>query len=86
MWKGNVSQGAVETEDTQFLGENFHTDNTDIESPSHYFRKFFDKEIVCLISDNTNIYCTQCNVDKGSIRTSETEIEEYFGILLRVCL
>ena len=85
MWKSSVSQGAVETEDTHFSSENFHTDNTDIESPFHYFR-FFDKEMVCLISDNTNLYSTQCNLDKGSIRTSETEIEKYLGILLRMCI
>ena len=44
IWKGSVFQGAVETEDTQFLGENFHTDNTDIESPFYYFRRFFIKK------------------------------------------
>ena len=54
-WKRSVSQGAVETEDTHFSGKNFPTDNTDIESPFHYFRKFFDKEMVCLILDNTNL-------------------------------
>ena len=34
-WKSSVSQGAVETEHTHFSDENFHTDNTDIESPFH---------------------------------------------------
>ena len=58
------------------LSENFHTDNTNIESPFHYFRNFFDSEMVCLISYNSNIYNTQCNLDKGSIRTSETELEQ----------
>ena len=86
MWKSSVSQGAVEREDTYFTGENFHTDNTDTESPFHCFRKFFDKEMICLMSDNTNLYSTQCNLDNGSIRTSETEIEQYLGILLRMCI
>ena len=86
IWKGSVFQGAVETEDTQFLGENFHTDNTDIESPFYYFRRFFDKEMVFSTSDNTNLYSAQCNLDKGNIRTSETEIEQYLGILLRMCI
>ena len=84
--KRQCFQGAVETKDTQFLGENFHTDNTDIESPFHYFRKFFDKEMVCLISNNPDLYSTQQNLDKGSIRASETEIEQYLGILLRMCI
>ena len=43
-------------QDTHFSGEKFHTDNADIESPFDCFRKFFDKEMVCLISDNTNLY------------------------------
>ena len=42
--------------------------------------------MVCLISDNTNIYSTQCNLDKGSIRTSETEIGQYLRIFLRMCI
>ena len=79
-------RATVETEDTQLSDENFQTDNTDKEPPFHNFRKFFDKEMVCLISDNTNLYSTQCNLDKGSIRTSETEIEQYLGILLRMCI
>ena len=42
--------------------------------------------MVCLISDNTNIYSTQCNLDKSSIRTSEIEIEQYLRIFLRMCI
>ena len=58
LWKSSFYQGAAETENTHFSGENLHTDNTDTESPFHYFRKFFDKEMVCLISDNSNLYST----------------------------
>ena len=71
---------------TLFLGENFHTGYTYIELPFHYLAKFFDKELVCLASDNANLGSTQCNLDKGSIRTSENEIEQYSGILLRMCI
>ena len=28
----------------------------------------------------------QCNLDKGSIRTGKTQIEQYLGILLRMCI
>lgn len=85
MWKGTVSQGPVETEDT-VLGENFHTGYTYIELPFHYLAKFFDKELVCSTSDNANLCSTQCTLDKGSIRTGENEIEQYSGILLRMCI
>ena len=71
---------------TLFLGENFHTGYTYIESPFHYLAKFFDKELVCSTSDNANLCSTQCTLDKGSIRTGENEIEQYSGILLRMCI
>ena len=71
---------------TLFLGENFHTGYTYIELPFHYLAKFFDKEMVCSTPDNANLCSTQCNLDKGSIRTSENEIEQYSGILLRMCI
>ena len=38
------------------------------------------------IVDETNIYSTQCNVNKGSISTCPEEIEHFLGILLQLCI
>ena len=55
-------------------------------APIDYFRKFFDDQMVARIVNETNLYSTQCNVNRGSISTCPEEIEHFLGILLQMCI
>ena len=39
-----------------------------------------------LIADQTNLYSVQCDVAKGSVGTTKTEIERLLSILLKMCI
>ncbi len=74
----NKSQEFKGNEDLQGFGN--------LQSPIEFFRLFFDDDMIKCIADQTNLYSTQQNVNKGSIGTSPDEVENFLGILLRMCI
>ena len=67
-----------------FLGRPFS--NEPVKKPYEYFKQFFDKELISLITEQTNLYYTQQKlsnaVTSNFTPTTEEEIEQYLGILL----
>lgn len=61
-------------------------DITQCETFLHYFKQFFDDEMICSIAEQTNLYSAQCNISKGSIGTDKDEVERYIGILLMMAI
>lgn len=55
-------------------------------APIDYFKQFFDDQMANRIADETNLYSTQCNLNKGSKATCHEEIEHFLGILLQMCI
>ena len=55
-------------------------------SPLQYFKKFFDEDLVQLITDQTYFYCSQEKVNQQlktkHIETDKDEIEQFIGQLL----
>ena len=70
----------------KFKGDDHLGVYDDLKEPIDFFHKFFYIEIIRLISKQTNLYSIQCNVNKGSLGTSPDEIENYLGVLLRMCI
>ena len=60
-----------------FKGDDHLGGYKDLKEPIDFLRKFFEVEIIRLISKQTNLYSTQCNINKGLIETSQEEIENY---------
>eukprot|EP00795_Rhopilema_esculentum_P009567 gene9567-17318_t len=58
----------------------------EVKTPLEYFKDFFDDDMISLIADQTNLYSAQNNIAKGSIATNSEEIQNYLGILLRMCV
>ncbi|KAL1246259.1 PiggyBac transposable element-derived protein [Trichinella spiralis] len=50
-------------------------------SPVDYFRYFMTKDAIRLITEYTNIYAAQ---KKSKFRTTETEVETFLGVLLKM--
>ena len=69
-----------------FKGDDHLGGYEDLKEPIDFFRMFFDVEMIRSISKQTNLYSTQCYINKGSIGTSPDEIENYLGVLLRMCI
>ena len=47
---------------------------------------FFDDDMISLIADQINLYSAQNDIAKGSVATNSEEIQNYLGILLRMCV
>ena len=60
-----------------FKGDDHLGGYKDLKEPIDFLRKFFEVEIIRLISKQTNLYSTQCNINKSLIETSQEEIEDY---------
>ena len=58
----------------------------DLEEPIDFLRTFFEIEMIRLISKQTNLCSTQCNINMDSIGTSLDETGYYFGVLLHMCI
>ncbi len=69
-----------------FKGDETLTGFEEMENPIDFFHLFFDKEMINLIAEQTNLYSTQCNLNKGSIGVSSQEIKNFIGILLKMCI
>ena len=72
---------------TVFIDEDFIPSNEfECSTPLSYFKMFFDENMLDYIVLQTNIYSTQCNINKGAIGTDKAELERYLGILLTMSL
>ena len=72
---------------TVFIDEDFPpSDEFECSTPLSYFKMFFDENMLDHTVLQTNIYSTQCNINKGAIRTDKAELERYLGILLTMSL
>ena len=65
-----------------------YEDIADIETPLAYFKMFFDNDIINHIALHTKLYISQCEINKGipSITTTNKEIEQFLGVLLKMCI
>ena len=70
---------------TEFKG---YTDVAEgnLENPIDYFKAFFSDEMTELIPEQTNLYSVQCDVAKGSVGTSKTEIEWLLSVFLKMSI
>ena len=70
---------------TEFKGYT-HVAEGNLENPIDYFKAFFSDEMTELIAEQTNLYSVQCDVAKGSVGTSKTEIERLLSVFLKMCI
>ena len=70
----------------EFKGDHYLEGYKDLKEQIDFFRKFFDIEMTRLISKRTNLYSTQCDINKGAIGTSPNEIENYLRVPLHMCV
>ena len=70
---------------TEFEGYT-HVAEGNLENPIDYFKAFFSDEMTELIAEQTNLYSVQCDVAKGSVGTSKTEIERLLSVFLKMCI
>ena len=70
-------------ENTVFIDEDSPpSDDFECSTPLSYFKMFFDENMLDHTVLQTNIYSTQCNINKGVIGIDKAELERFLGILL----
>ena len=69
-----------------FRGDEILPRYENLANPIDHCEMFFDSGMVMLLVDQTNLYSAQSNINRGSIGTCEDEIENFLGILLRMCI
>ena len=68
---------------TVFIDEDFPpSDEFECSTPLSYFKMFFNENMLDHTALQTNIYSTQCNINKGAIGIDKAELERYLDILL----
>ena len=80
---------ADRTPPPQMSGEfkgNLEVKEGGLHNPIDYFKSFMDDEMTQLIADQTNLYSVQCDVVKGSIATTKTEVERLLSVFLKMCI
>ena len=70
---------------SKFKGD-LHVDSRGLENPIDFFKAFFDDDMTQLIADQTNLYSVQCDLVKGSIGTTKSEIERLLSVFLKMCI
>ena len=70
-------------ENTIFIDEDSPpSDDFECSTPLSYFKMFFDENMLDHTVLQTNIYSTQCNINRDAIGIDKAELERYLGILL----
>ena len=88
--KKNARQYRWRAKDIKDLNENTVSidedsppnDDFECSTPLSYFKMFFDENMLDHTVLQTNIYSTQCNINKGAIGIDKGELERYLDILL----
>ena len=70
--------------DTSFKGEHFSPPPLDPLSPYHYYKIFFDDNLIKHITEQTNFYSVQTS--GKSINVTTDGMEQYFSILVRMSI
>ena len=70
---------------SKFKGD-LHVDSRGLENPIDFFKAFFDDDMTQLIADQTNLNSVQCDLVKGSIGTTKSEIERLLSVFLKMCI
>ena len=70
--------------DTSFKGEHFSPPPLDPLSPYHYYKIFFDDNLIKHITEQTNFYSIQTS--GKSINVTTDGMEQYFSILVRMSI
>ena len=66
------------------VGQKCTTDN--IESPFYYFKLLFDDELMKCITVKTNLYSTQCYLNRGIAKTCDDGNEDFLAMFLIMCI
>ena len=87
-WRNMINNRNNMSLDTTFKDHEAvcYEDIVDIETPLAYFKMFFDNGIINHIALHTNLYISQCKINKGIPSITTTEIEQFLGVLLKMCI
>ena len=92
--KKNASQYLWRAKNIKYLNENTFfiyedsplSDDFECSTPLSYFKMFFNENMLDQAVLQTNIYSTQCNINKGAIGIDKAELERHVGILLTMSI